>query len=153
MKATDVILRDHEVIQEMFEKFKAADTDGRVDMEPKLFNMLMAHELMEDTHLYPVMEEKLDDNSVLEELDAEQKKLHMEATAIRMAVGMRDKLLLDAIDKILAHAKKEEDELFPLVEDNLSADEQEEIGNKMAPDSAVEAGDESLIETVKNITE
>lgn len=151
MKATDVIKRDHEAIEDMFKKFEAASTEERVDMEPKFFNMLLAHELMEDRHFYPALDGKLEDSTVLDELEAEQKKLHVEAGAIRMMVGVRDEALLEAMGKILAHAKKEQEQLFPQVEKALSADELEKLGNDMAPHSAVEASDESLIETAKNI--
>lgn len=120
-------------------------------MEPRLFNMLTAHELMEDRHLYSVLNEKLEDDSILKELDSEQKKLEVEASAIRMMVGVRDEKLLEAMPKILAHAKKEQDELFPLAEKVLTAQELEDIGRAMAPHSAVEAASDSLIKTAKNM--
>jgi hemerythrin superfamily protein len=151
MKATDVIKRDHKAIEDMFKKFEAASSEERADMEGKFFNMLAAHELMEDRHFYPALDGKLDDNVVLNELEAEQKKLHLEAGTIRLMVGVRDKALLAAMDTIIGHAKKEEELLFPLVEEVLSEEELESIGNEMAPHSAVEAADDSLIETAKNI--
>lgn len=152
MKATDVIKRDHEAIEALFKEFAAASSDERVDMEPKLFNMLTAHELMEDRHLYSALSDRLEDDSLLKELESEQKKLETEASAIRLMVGVRDEKLLDAMPKILAHAKKEQDELFPLAEKVLTEQELEDIGIAMAPHSAVEAGDDSLIKTVKNMT-
>lgn len=152
MKATDVIKRDHEAIEAMIRQFEAASTDERVDMEGKIFNMLTAHELMEDKHFYSALKEKIEDDSVLNDLDDEQKKLEAEATAIRMMVGVRDEKLLEAFPKVLAHAKKEQDLLFPLAEKALTEQELEDIGAAMAPHSAVEAGDDSLIETVKNMT-
>lgn len=151
MKATDVIKRDHKAIEAMFAKFEAASSEERAEMEPKFFNMLAAHELMEDRHFYPALDGKLEDSEALDELEAEQKKLHLEAGAIRMMVGVRDKALLAAMDTIVSHAKKEEELLFPQVEAALSEDELEDLGAVMAPHSAVEAADDSMIETVKNI--
>lgn len=151
MKATDVIKRDHEAIEAYFKEFEAASTDERVDMEPKLFNMLTAHELMEDRHLYSALSDRLEDDSILKELKDEQSKLEVEASAIRMMVGVRDEKLLEAFPKILAHAKKEQDELFPLAEKVFTPQELEDIGNAMAPRSAVEAADDSIVDTVKNM--
>lgn len=151
MKATDVIKRDHEAIKTMFEEFQSASTDERVDMEPKLFNALTAHELMEDRHLYSALNDRLEDDSILKDLEEEQRKLELETSAIRLMVGVRDDKLLEAMPKVLAHAEKEENSLFPLAEKVLTEQELEDIGDAMAPHSAVEAADDSLIDTVKNM--
>jgi hemerythrin superfamily protein len=140
MKATDVILRDHRAAEELFAKFKAASGDERDAVAKDIFKALTAHELMEDTHFYPALKERLGDDATLQELEQEQTSLKMDVTgdhAIDMLPGDHTERITEMMEKVLAHAKKEEVELLPKAESALGAEELERIGVEMEPDSAV----------------
>lgn len=137
MKATDIIRKDHRAAEALFETFKDAEDEESTELEERLFAALDAHEKMEDEHFYPALEGALEGEDILSELEGEQKLLEMEVAAARMLpVGRRAALKL-AMPKVLAHAKKEEDELLPKAEEVLGEDELEALGEKMEPMSAV----------------
>jgi len=140
MKATDIIARDHRAAEALFEKYKAAAEDDKMTIEHELFAALSAHEVMEDTHFYPALDEKVQDNAALKDVEHEQTTLKfgaMGAHVKEVFTGPNEERIEDVMERVLAHAKKEEAEIFPLAEELLGADELEELGQKMEPMSAV----------------
>lgn len=140
MKATEVIARDHRAAEALFEKFKAAAEDDKKGIEHELFAALGAHEIMEDTHFYPALKDKVGDNDTLKDLEHEQTTLKFGAMGTHIketVVGPNEESVEKVMEKVLAHAKKEEELVFPMTEEVFSAEELEEIGAKMEPMSAV----------------
>lgn len=145
MKAIDVIARDHRAAEALFEKFKAATEEDKKDIEHKLFAALSAHELMEDMHFYTALSDKLDDHELLDELKHEQTTLKLGAMGTHLketVVGPNEESVEKVMEKVLTHAKKEEDLIFPLAEQTLTEEELEEIGDRMEPMSAVAMSDD-----------
>jgi hemerythrin superfamily protein len=142
MKATDVIKLDHEAAKALFEEFEAASEDARREIEKKLFKALAAHEVMEDRHFYPALKMKAtdaDDDAVSEVI---KEQLALEATnmgdrALEMLTGTHEDRVMEVKERVLAHAAKEESVIFPIAESLWTAEELEELGAKMEPDSAV----------------
>jgi hemerythrin superfamily protein len=140
MKATDIIARDHRAAEALFEKFKAAPEEEKKGIEHELFAALNAHELMEDTHFYPALDEKVQDNEALKNVEHEQTTLKFGAMGAHLKeviTGPNEERIEDVMEKVLAHAKKEESEIFPIAEEVLGPDLLEELGQKMEPMSAV----------------
>lgn len=139
MKATEVIKRDHEGAKELFERFKAASDEDKRTAEKDLFKALNTHELMEDTHFYPVLKERAGDNEMLKELEHEQDTLKLEVMAaqgMELVTGAHDERMEKVMEKVLEHAMKEETHIFPLAEEVLGPELLEELGEKMEPESA-----------------
>jgi hemerythrin superfamily protein len=140
MKATEVIARDHRAAEALFEKFKAASEEDKKAIEHELFAALGAHEVMEDTHFYPALNEKVGDNDVLKQLEHEQTTLKLGAMGTHVKetiLGPDEESVESVMEKVLAHAKKEEELVFPMAEEALGPDKLEELGQKMEPMSAV----------------
>jgi hemerythrin superfamily protein len=152
MKATDVIARDHRAAEALFEEFLNAPKEDKSGIEHKLFAALNAHEIMEDMHFFPALKDKLGgDHEALKEVMHEQTTLKLGAMGTHVkeiVTGPHDERIEDVMEKVLAHAKKEEAEIFPLAEEVLSAAELEELGEKMEPMSAV-----SVQEKIEKITD
>jgi hemerythrin superfamily protein len=139
MKATEVILRDHVAAKALFERFQAASGDDKEALEHQLFKALSAHEMMEDRYFYPKVKDKLGDDEVLKDLEHEQTTLKLGAVGTHMKetlLGPNDESVESVMDKVLAHAAKEESLLFPLVEESFTALELEDLGAVMEPHSA-----------------
>jgi len=142
MKATDVIARDHRAAEALFEEFKAATGDEKTHLENELFAALTVHELMEDTHFYPALNDETDGSEILKEIEDEQTKLKLEAMgthALEFVTGTHEERIEKVMEKVVEHAKKEEELVFPLAEEVLGAERLEELGAAMEPDSAVAA--------------
>lgn len=140
MKATDVIKRDHRAAEELFERFKKANEDDRETVRKKIFKALNTHELMEDTHFYPAISDKLGDDESVSELEKEQTTLKMEVMAIQgleFIAGDNDERFKKMMEDVLEHAKKEETLVLPKADEAFGEDFNEELGTKMEPDSAV----------------
>jgi hemerythrin superfamily protein len=144
MKATDIIARDHRAAEALFDTFKSAAPDDQKEIEKDLFNALSLHELMEDRFFYPALKEHLDDNEMVKELAHEQTtlKLRTIATQVKEAVAGPDEESVEKVmERVLAHAKKEETDLFTLAEDILGEEKLEQLGREMEPHSAVAAAE------------
>jgi len=140
MKATDVIARDHRAAEALFEKFKAAAEEDKKSIEHELFAALNLHEVMEDAHFYPALNEKLGENEIIDELEKEQTSLKLGAMGTHVKetiLGPDEDTVEKVMEKVLAHAKKEEELVFPLAEEALGEALLEELGAKMEPMSAV----------------
>jgi hemerythrin superfamily protein len=137
MKATDVIRRDHKAAEKLFEKFKKANKEDREAIETEVFDALTAHELMEDKHFYPALRDKdVDAASLFSELEMEQAKLAASVVAARALPGDKSERIIEMMDDVLAHAKKEEAAVLPKAEEVMSATELDDLGAKMEPESA-----------------
>lgn len=141
MKATDVIRRDHRAAEELFEKYKKANHEDRAHMVDKIFEVLDTHEKMEDTHFYPKLEQVVEDEEVLKDMEREQRTLEEETARVKEKSGDRDDDMQSLMEQVLQHAKKEERDILPLAEKSISAEELEELGDDMEPDSAVAASE------------
>ncbi len=142
MKATDVIARDHRAAEALFERFLAAEGDDKKAIEHELFAALNTHELMEDMHFYPALKDKVGDDEKLKQVLHEQTTLKLGAMGTHVkeiVTGPKEERIEDVMEKVLAHAKKEEAEIFPIAEGVLGAELLEELGAKMEPMSAVAA--------------
>lgn len=142
MKATDVIKRDHQAAEALFERFKSAEGDEKRTLEHELFAALNVHEIMEDMHFYPALKDAAEDSAALDEVTDEQTKLKLEAMgthALETVTGTHEERIERVMEKVLEHAKKEETEIFPLAETLLGEAKLEELGEKMEPMSAVAA--------------
>jgi hemerythrin superfamily protein len=137
MKATDVITRDHRAAEAMFETYKKANQEDRAAMEEKIFKALDTHEEMEDAHFYPALEGELADDESLVELEREQQELKEELAVIKGMEGDRSEAIKAAMEKVLAHAMKEEKSILSKAEEILGTDRLEELGEWMEPMSAV----------------
>ncbi len=137
MKATDVIKRDHRAAEAIFKKFKKASEEERDEMAPKIFKALDTHEEMEDTYFYPELEEKMGDKKAFKELEKEQATLAKEVAKVKALKRNRNKRIIETLEKVLKHAKKEEREILSKAGKLLGSERLEELGEKMEPMSAV----------------
>ncbi len=147
MKATDVIRRDHRAAESLFTQYKEATSEEEKDMlAHEIFKALTAHEMMEDTYFYPrVLEVATDeDKAAFDELEDEQGELERETLRVRAITIFvdRDRELLPLMDKVLAHAKREESVILDRADELLDDATNESLGDEMEPHSAVAKADE-----------
>jgi hypothetical protein len=137
MKATDIVRRDHRAAEDLFAEYKKATPEEREALAEKIFEALETHESMEDTYFYPALDDAGDDEPLVSEIEQEQEALTEEVERVRDMEGERDAEMRDMMDKVLAHAKKEERDILPFAERVLDAEELENLGEKMEAASAV----------------
>ncbi len=106
-------------------------------METRIFEALTTHESMEDNYFYPALKELMADDKMLAGLEREQVGLEADVLAARTIPGHRSARIESIIETVLAHAKKEESDIFPQAEKLLGEEELERLGDDMEPESAV----------------
>lgn len=136
MRATDIIKRDHTAVKDLFQQFKSAEEEDRDELCEKIIDALETHETMEDTYFYPALKESGKDKGMVEGMEREQKKLAEELGGIKDMDEGRNDGLEKFMNKVLAHAQKEEREILPMAERILGAAKLEELGEAMKPESA-----------------
>ncbi len=134
-----MLLDQHARIRELFTAVKDADGESRGDRFGELRALLAVHETGEEMILRPVsqnvagkdvtdarMAEEKEANHVLAELE----KLDANDPDFLAKLGEFEKSVLD-------HAEHEENEEFPAVLDQCSADEREAMGSKLKAAEAI----------------
>jgi hemerythrin-like domain-containing protein len=132
-----VLVKDHQEIKEFFREIETAtDAKARRDAADKLTSEVARHSVAEEMYLYPAARMALPDGDSLVD---EEIKEHAEAEELlKKWEGMDgdDPQFMPTFEKIregLLHHIDEEEEpkLFPQMQAALSAEEQEELGQKI----------------------
>jgi hemerythrin superfamily protein len=119
-----LLTQDHEAITERFLELRGTHPDLRDRLFWELMDQLVRHEVAEETVVYPALREEpggdvIADARIAEEAETEALLARMEKldpTTEEFLGAVKD--LQSAV---LAHAQKEEDEVFPLLTANEEA--------------------------------
>ena len=141
MTATDLLKEDHRRVDRLFKKVK----DTPKGEHPALFKQIKAeldvHAHIEEVAFYPVLEAKGDKE--LKDITREGIEEHRQAKMFLkeidgMSAGNKQfeaklKVLMEDIEH---HVKEEEDEMFPMVEDQFSTAAQEKMAADLEKEKA-----------------
>jgi hemerythrin superfamily protein len=134
MNALELLKEDHERVKELFAKVEETESEKQ---HKQLFERIKAeletHTHIEETIFYPALEKFEELKDLVLEAYEEHKQVK---TLIREMTRMKPGEEFDAKLKVMSenvehHAEEEEDEMFPKVEDCLSEDEIERLGDEM----------------------
>ena len=140
MDALELLKRDHDVVRDLFEKFKSAkeadDTAAMEQVQRTIFNELEVHTSVEEEVFYPeaeevggeaeeLVKEGVEEHHVVDVLMAEIRELSPDddAWAAKMTV---------LIENVEHHAEEEESELFPQLRKAFGDERLERMGEKLA---------------------
>lgn len=135
MKATDLIEKQHRVVETLFAQFEKAkgDSEKKKTFE-KIAANLVAHDAIEREILYPAIERALGkDEDILQESLVEHGVVEFCLFRADQHTSSEE---LEAYVKVLKevvehHVEEEEEELVPKVEKAIGADQLEVMGAKM----------------------
>ncbi|MEJ7623882.1 MAG: hemerythrin domain-containing protein [Pyrinomonadaceae bacterium] len=137
MNAVELLKADHDVVRKLFQDVKESDESKHPAIFKKIKAELDAHAHIEEVIFYPKLKEEGDKelvDIVLEGIE-EHRQIKM---FLRQLADLSDdseqfepklKVLMEDTDH---HVKEEEDEMFPLVKDQLDSDVLGRMGEKMA---------------------
>jgi len=135
MKATDLLTKQHRLVEELFEQFEEAERSReKRTIFDKLAANLVAHDAIEREIFYPACEEELGaDDDVLGESLVEHGVVEF---CLYRADQNRDSDEFDKYVTVLKeivehHVKEEEKELLPKVKRQLETAALEELGSRM----------------------
>jgi len=136
MKATELLIKQHRAVEELFEKFEDADAaEEKREIFEKLAASLVGHDAIEREIFYPACEQELgEDDDVLGESLVEHGLVEFSlyrADANRTSDDF-DKYVTVLKEVVTHHVKEEEKELFPKVKSEMESARLEELGTRMA---------------------
>jgi hemerythrin superfamily protein len=124
----DFLLAQHETIRGLFkETLDASDAESQKESFTRLRTLLAVHETAEEMMVHPRVRRKIDGAG--EVVDARLDEEHRAKQALQELEGMDfntaefAKALIHLQRAVLEHAEKEESEEFPLLKDQLDAEE------------------------------
>jgi Hemerythrin HHE cation binding domain len=136
VNAIDLLEKQHEEVEEMFEKFESAGRNARKTKERlcrDLADSLAVHAEIEEKIFYPESKQENTEEILRESVE---EHLAMKRTLADLIESEIDDAQFDARMKVLKeqvehHVEEERSELFPKVKKNCSKEELEDMGVRM----------------------
>jgi iron-sulfur cluster repair protein YtfE (RIC family) len=139
--AVDLLKADHDVVEGLFEKVKANENGNNAAVFKKIKAELDIHTHIEETIFYPYLLDKgkQDIKKIVQEGIEEHRQAKMFLKELSSLAGTTDKFkakLKVLIEDVEHHVQEEEDEMFPMVEDQFDRDVLQELGARMEAEKA-----------------
>jgi iron-sulfur cluster repair protein YtfE (RIC family) len=139
MNAIEILKEDHQEALGLLGELELADQGPGAappDTEgfDRLSEMLELHMKIEEEFLYPVIEELEEARGLIEESYEEHERVEELLVRISTRAPSRQEfqdLLVQLRDSLEDHIRKEEDELFPKVEETLDREELDVLGSRI----------------------
>lgn len=133
----DLIKNDHNEAKELYEKYKKTENkDDKKNICNKLIKKLVQHDEVEQLLVYPLLREKIGgkigeehyERSLSEHQDHRDLLYNVKKSNISNDIDFDNKLEI-AMISVFDHVKKEESEVLPLLNENLSEDDLKRVGS------------------------
>ena len=134
--AVDLLKTDHDTVETLFEKVKANEDGNNAATFRKIKEELDVHAHIEEMIFYPhlldngdkelkkIVREGIEEHAQVKDLLAELPELSGDSPTFKAKL----KVLMENIEH---HVKEEEDEMFPMVEDQIPEDTLQRLGSLM----------------------
>jgi hemerythrin-like domain-containing protein len=134
--AIKLLKQQHRLVERLFERYEGAGDSEKEAIFYAIADNLAIHTTIEEKHFYPAVRQRQTEENVVESFDEhlEIKKLLLEAMNATEDPGFDDKVavLRGAVDY---HVEEEEGELFPKVEQLITPEALDAIGDQMELDT------------------
>lgn len=136
MNALKLLIADHRDVDRMFKDMEKAERQSRRTLFFQVKAALEAHAWVEETIFYPTLQNEGDERLV--DMISEAIKEHMdmkcflgELAIVSTSAAKFEPLLTKLIEDVRHHVKEEEGEMFPAVEEQVSAAILDAVGSAM----------------------
>jgi hemerythrin superfamily protein len=116
-----LLTQDHEAISERFSEIRGTRPDARGQLFGELMDQLVRHEVAEETVVYPALRDEPGGDSIADARMAEEAETEVLLAHIEKLDPTTEEFLGAVKDlqlAVLAHAQKEQDQVFPLLTAN-----------------------------------
>jgi hemerythrin superfamily protein len=139
MKATLLIRKDHEKLQDLFDKYRKTKTiaqNGRRKVFDEIRRELTVHSHLETELFYPELKNSSasDVDALIQAAENAHRQLESLLAEIEALSGNEkqfDAKVIELIDLITQHIQREEEEIFDQIRRSLSEQRLEELGLEM----------------------
>jgi hemerythrin superfamily protein len=132
MKATELLQKQHREIEQLLERLRNAAPEQEAALREELASMLVAHTVIEQEHFYPAVREIAPDR-ILEALEEHGLADYELARDLSARPGDQNARARGTVlgEVVLAHVRKEENDIFRRAENEMTNQELAEIGEVM----------------------
>ncbi|HVV37037.1 MAG TPA: hemerythrin domain-containing protein [Acidimicrobiales bacterium] len=139
MDAVTFLTKEHEKAKALFDRIKATDdVNQRQQLTAQVIKELRAHTKIEEEVLYPLVREDLKGGSKMFEEAMQEHQEAKEAMKELESMSPTDPEWMDKFDilmhGVLHHAGEEETEMFPMLQELLSEQRLNELGEQLEAD-------------------
>lgn len=143
--AIDLLKADHDKVETLFEKVKANEDGDNSDTFNLIRRELVIHTHIEETIFYPYLLNNGDEElqKIAREAIEEHRQVKMFLEELGSMSSNREQFpakLKVLVEDVEHHVQEEEDEMFPMVEDQFGEDVLTRLGSEMATEKARAAG-------------
>jgi hemerythrin superfamily protein len=134
MNATDLLKKQHEEVQQLFQEFEQAeDEEGKRLAFEQIADALAAHATIEEKLFYPAvyMGDLKDDLQEAVEEHLSVKRVIADLLEMNVEEEEFDAKMIVLKEQVEHHVEEEESELFPKVRRNFESQELEALGAEM----------------------
>lgn len=136
MNAIDLLKKDHDRVESLFEKFKRNEDGNNTALARQISGELETHTHIEETIFYPaamkrgkaglkkIIREGLEEHAQVKDLLADLSKM----TARNKQFNAKLKVVVENVEH---HVEEEEGEMFKLCEDQMSSKQLDQLGAEM----------------------
>lgn len=134
--AISLLKADHDVVEKLFEKVKANENGNNSAVFKNIKTELETHTHIEETIFYPFLLEKgkKDVKDIVREGIEEHGQVKTLLTEMDGMSGRTDEFkakIKVMMENVEHHVKEEENEMFPMVEDQIGSEKLKELGTQM----------------------
>ena len=135
MNAIDLLKNDHDYVDMLFGRIEDTPPSQHAAIFKQIKGELEAHAHIEEAIFYPAA--KKNGNKELKDVVMESLEEHRQMKMFLAEIGRsrstdkREAKLKVLIEDTRHHVKEEENEMFPLVEDKLTSEQLEKLGERM----------------------
>src|SRR5512141_2657248 len=121
MKATELLQRQHREIEQLLERLRTAGPEDEAVIRRELANMLVAHTTIEQQHFYPAVRDAAPER-ILEAIEEHGLADYELARELGTRPGDMNAQARGTVlsELILAHIRKEENDIFRRAESHLT---------------------------------
>lgn len=133
MDVITLLTEDHATVEELFQRYEAADASERDEIIGFVIHELSVHAAVEELFVYPAMRPKLGEGNdkadhAIEE-HGEVKRLLADIEKSDPGSSERDQLMRQVIESVRHHVEEEEGELLGEFESATDEDTRERLGS------------------------
>ena len=136
MNAIELLKADHEVVEELFAEVEGSDASEHPVLFAQIKAELEAHAHIEESIFYPALQE--DGDEALVDLTSEALREHAQMKVFLGELGAVitdtvkfEPLIVKLIEDVRHHVDEEENEMFPLVQDQFDDETLDNWGAQM----------------------
>ena len=133
MTGIDLLKRQHDEVEELFDRLGQAGKEQRIALLGRIAEALTLHSALEERHLYPLAREAGFEERVNHSLEehAEVKRVTAEILQTKRHDPRLSGLSERLTEAVLRHVEDEERDLFPALEEKVGPERLEALGQAM----------------------